>query len=577
MYRMEHNLQLITMYLSENGVDCSVQSDGKELTTKHRLGLYDVEIRAVLPDDFPCSLPCFHLVDRFNYGALAHVAWGKNNYASICYGSNENFSADFNNPGIVFLASLEKALVILDKSLNDNLYNEVELKREFADVWRFHANSEKNLICIAEPVSEITELTIRYEVKNAKLILDTKTYAIAPNINECNAGHRLLQNSRNNNRIIKGKGVLVPISHLLPPPSPNESIENWWRRQLTELPEDYQRNLSEYSRKNKARELFIICNAEVAGSKTLWFGIYCTNLQKQNLPLTIGSISGWAFDAIQLDIVSKEMLITRGGGALELNKLNACVVGCGSLGGYISDMLASSGIGKLTLVDYDVYKIENMHRHILDPTYLFFYKNDGLKFDLEYKYPFLNVSTNTKRLLEISEVEFWNKFDVIIIAIGSPTHERKFNEFVRKNGIKPPVIYTWNEPFGIGGHALANFSDKTGCLACAYINNETDEPDLYPNINFIARNQRVMKNIGGCGTEFLAFSAIDSMQTAAIATKLALRCVRGELEQGVSVSWKGQANMTEQVGIELTHRYWHFNSNLKDIPLERSACDICHE
>lgn len=552
--------------------------DKNEIFTKHQLGEYEVEIRAVLPDDFPCSLPNFHLVDRLKYGTLAHVAWGDNGYADICYGEKESFSADIHNPEIVFLASLEKVIEILDKSLNDEVYNNSELIREFAGVWRFHihTNNEKSVICIAEPTNDITELEIRSNVNKDKTPINAKNYAIAVNLGGCNANHFLVKNSRNNKRINKGKGVLIPISFLLPPPAPDASIKSWWGKQLSVLSDSFQHSLAEYSRHNKAKELFIICHA-IVDSDTVWFGIHCSNTQKNNLPLAPNSMNDWTLEAIKIDVVSKDILIPRGGGEIELNKRNVCLVGCGSLGGYISDMLASSGVGKLTLVDYDIYKIENIHRHKLGITHLFYQKNKGLKCDLEYKYPFLNVHTYCKKLLDISDVTFWNDFDLIIVAIGSPTHERKFNEFARENSIKPPVIYTWNEPFGIGGHAIATFSNKKGCLACAYINNEYDEPDLYPNINFIQRGQSIMTSIGGCGTEFIAYSGIDSMQTSVMVAKLAIKCMQEDINHGISVSWKGEPNIEKQEGIILTHRYWRFNSNLEYIPLLRDACVVCYE
>ncbi len=561
--------------MSNEGITYSLNKDDKEIFTTHQLGVYEVEIRAQIPNDFPVSLPHFHLVDRLKYGDLAHVAWGPDGYADICFGEKESFSADFHSPGIVFISSLKKVLAILDKSLNDASYNETELMREFSGVWRFHTNCKKSLICIVEPTNDITELVIRSDVKNVRSGIDAKTYAIADTEHHRNSKHYLLKNSKSSKRINKGKGLLIPIDPLLPPPSPTESIDDWWRKQITSLSENKQRKLANFSRLNKAREFFIVCNSTI-GSDAVWFGIYCASNQKINLPLTPDSMTNWVLEAIETDVVSKDMLIPRGGGEIQLNERNVCLVGCGSLGGYISDMLASSGIGQLTLIDNDIYKIENIHRHKLDPNFLFYFKSEGLKFDLEYKYPFLKIISNKKKLLDITEIDFWKKFDVIIVAIGSPTHERKFNEFIRFTGIKTPVIYTWNEPFGIGGHALATFSDKKGCLACAYIDNDTDEPGLYPNVNFIKRDQNIMTSIGGCGTEFIAFSSIDSMQTAAIAAKLAIRCLLGEIVHGVSVSWKGDSLMAEQTGITLTHRYWRFNNVLKYVPLGRESCNVCY-
>jgi hypothetical protein len=70
--------------------------------------------------------------------------------------------------------------------------------------------------------------------------------------------------------------VLIPISSLIPPPAPDESIKSWWEKQLSVLSDSFQHSLAEYSRHCKAKELFIVCHAKV-DTDTVWFGIHCSN------------------------------------------------------------------------------------------------------------------------------------------------------------------------------------------------------------------------------------------------------------------------------------------------------------
>ncbi|WP_318351667.1 hypothetical protein [Klebsiella pneumoniae] len=42
------------------------------------------------------------------------------------------------------------------------------------------------------------------------------------------------------------------------------------------------------------------------------------------------------------------------------------------------------------------------------------------------------------------------KYDLIIIAIGAPTQERLFHDYLIKEKINVPVINTWVEGYGIG-------------------------------------------------------------------------------------------------------------------------------
>lgn len=50
---------------------------------------------------------------------------------------------------------------------------------------------------------------------------------------------------------------------------------------------------------------------------------------------------------------------------LMLRKKSAVVVGCGGLGGYIIEMLARLGLGKLTVIDGDVFEVSNLNRQLL--------------------------------------------------------------------------------------------------------------------------------------------------------------------------------------------------------------------
>ncbi len=48
-----------------------------------------------------------------------------------------------------------------------------------------------------------------------------------------------------------------------------------------------------------------------------------------------------------------------------LKEKNVCVVGCGGLGGYVIELLARMGVGRLTLIDADVFAASNLNRQLL--------------------------------------------------------------------------------------------------------------------------------------------------------------------------------------------------------------------
>jgi molybdopterin/thiamine biosynthesis adenylyltransferase len=48
-----------------------------------------------------------------------------------------------------------------------------------------------------------------------------------------------------------------------------------------------------------------------------------------------------------------------------LREKHVCVIGCGGLGGYIIEILARIGVGKLTVIDGDVFDVTNLNRQLL--------------------------------------------------------------------------------------------------------------------------------------------------------------------------------------------------------------------
>ena len=98
---------------------------------------------------------------------------------------------------------------------------------------------------------------------------------------------------------------------------------------------------------------------------------------------------------------------------------------------------------------------------------------------------------------------------------------------------------------------------------------------LTSNLNFLKPGQVVMRNHGGCGTQFLPYSGIAASCTATIAADLAVRCLAGEVARSSKVSWKGDNAEVTRASLEVTWRYRHFGESLQILPLHNGNCDLC--
>jgi hypothetical protein len=235
----------------------------------------------------------------------------------------------------------------------------------------------------------------------------------------------------------------------------------------------------------------------------------------------------------------------------------------------------AAGIGEIDLADPDTLSWSNIYRHVLPTTFVGCEKSGALAVHLRSQYPWLKCTWSTRQLLDYRHLEHLKEYDLIVIAIGSPTHERLFASFIRDHKGTPAVVNSWVEGFGVGGHATLSIPDQPGCLNCAYVDNSTFDRGLVSNLNFIDKNQNVTRNIAGCGDLFLPYDSLSASKTAIVACTLSLDYLRGQATESAAMSWKGREEEAIQTGISLTHRYYHFDSSMQAIALHHEACDVC--
>ncbi len=561
----------IVNYLSSKGISLVRGDNDRTMFYKHSLLNREITIRIDIPPDFPFNLPTFHLCNRLSYGALAHIAWGGNDFAEICYGK-ESFNINYERPELVLYDAIKKVIDITSKSIKDPNYNDSELKREFVGVWRFHIKSDEKLICICEAPELYTTLNVAQPSNKESTSIRHSTISIAQETMCVNSNNAILKHYFADYRIIKGKGCIIHLDKCPLPPSPNESIIAWWEQILKSQPLHVSEKLREISRLTKSKEFFVVCTFNNCDGR-VWVALKFTAEKKQSIPLTPINVNGWQGTAIQLDVMSRTHLLSRAGAKINLDEKNVCIIGCGSLGGMVAEQLVSSGICNITLSDPDSLSIENIYRHCLGSKFVGYNKASGLKQYLETKYPFVKVKASEKLLLEYMDESITDNFDLILVLTGNATHERKFDSWVISSQCKTPIIYGWIEAFGVGGHAIYHNKMHQGCLNCLFIDNVSDEMELYPNINFIAKNQAILKSHAGCGSEFISYSNLDSIQTAMLVTRLALDNLSGKLDKNICHSWRGDGQLAIDNGIKLSHRFFRMTNTEKEIANEN--CHVC--
>ena len=160
-------------------------------------------------------------------------------------------------------------------------------------------------------------------------------------------------------------------------------------------------------------------------------------------------------------------------GQQKLQNASVLVVGCGGLGSPIAVYLASSGIGKIHLVDFDTVDISNLHRQV-------FYsledvnqpKAEVLSTFIKKRAPFTEVTFTNKPVTKANIFELIENADVIVDGTDSlPTKYLLNDACVLKN---KPLVYGSLYKFD-GYVATFNVKQKDG-------NYSTNLRDAFPEM-----------------------------------------------------------------------------------------------
>jgi len=122
------------------------------------------------------------------------------------------------------------------------------------------------------------------------------------------------------------------------------------------------------------------------------------------------------------DLFKRQITLSEIGevGQQKLQEAKILVVGCGGLGSPISVYLASSGIGKLHLIDFDTVDISNLHRQVFYSLKdIGKFKSECLSNFIQQRAPFTEVSFSSEAITKENAIELISEYDIIIDGTDS--------------------------------------------------------------------------------------------------------------------------------------------------------------
>lgn len=507
---------------------------------------------------FPLSLPYIYLVQWDAFGIIPHVETD----GYVCYAEEEGSVLNSEDiEGLTHESIFMAVRVVMDGISGKNHHDFID---EFGAYWS-RLNKVKDIISIVSPGDQVKKVHL-YKAKG---------------------GARYLANDNGSFRNFRRLPVHDLWKHhpaLYIPLNPGTMVIPPHPEKLWDLPEirkiifdnlgsGQKSQLLSLIVKPHSEEMVLLGLPNTSDGVTL-LGIHFKGVIHEH-PLKDG---GRANEIVPLTVTrrDKEYLLPRGGSNLALREKRVLLLGCGSVGGFIANELTRAGILRLTVLDKEALAHENLFRHVLGKKHVGKNKADGIKEDIEGRLPYvelLPIPMSLEDALGSGKIKAGD-FDLIISALGNVTVELAFNKYIHCID-SPPVIFTWLEPYGIGGHAVLTRlkGGRKKCLNCLY---EPLEGDTRCRASFAEKGQSFAKNIDGCRGAFTPFGSLDAMKTAELATRLAIATLNGDVKTNLIRSWRGDATEFLKNGKKLSARYSTSTDHFIEIgDYSRGDCPVC--
>lgn len=508
-----------------------------------------VRLAIVFPSEFPHKLPIVQFVNYIDYPLISHVFPS----GAVCFADIDSVIIRSDEPIAiirdVIKLSIDTITKGFDGSTKDDLLNDFEL------YWC--KKSLVNMYSIINPSQKL-----KYIYCKGNVVGDTKaditTFFDKVGIDNKNEKSSFTQ------------GLLIPVRNSQPmAPEKWEPYVNKWQ-----VIAAIQKSLSTTEWRDLGLMLKALPYRLVVLQLFLPNGSYCFIGIENGSSLFVEHF--WSqIIPICMERQDKAFLLERAGGNLELQTKRVVLVGCGAVGSYIAQEIAKIGIQELVLIDDDQFEANNLYRHTLGlHQNLRKSKVTALKEKLTKEIPFIEIQAFDSKIETLikQQVLDFDAYDLVIVATGNPNTNFELNKYFLQNHKGLPILYTWLDPYGIGGHTLvSNNKKKRGCYYCLY------DEDLHNEASFATPNQKFTKSLSGCSGYFVPFSALDANQVALQTIRVAIRVLLEEEQDNPIFSWKGDATSFLEKGFQVSLRYQQSTEELlqNQYGYKKEGCDVC--
>lgn len=163
-------------------------------------------------------------------------------------------------------------------------------------------------------------------------------------------------------------------------------------------------------------------------------------------------------------------LLARGRGLLapSLRERTVLVAGLGSVGSYVAELLARSGVGALALLDPERVEAANLSRTTYAAEDVGRRKTDALARRLLAVAPAIGLALHPRAIQDLAPAELdgvVSAADLVIAATDDPAAQRALDRFAYARG--KPAVFVGLYARAEGGEVIVTAPGRTGCYLCA--------------------------------------------------------------------------------------------------------------
>lgn len=250
-----------------------------------------------------------------------------------------------------------------------------------------------------------------------------------------------------------------------------------------------------------------------------------------------------------LQDISQDRLHTRGGGGSVLDGAYA-VVGCGSLGSYLTKILADSGASRFLVIDDDVVRIENIARHVCGFEYVGQNKSQAMKALLERSNPNIEctaIASDANEVLEDSP-DMLNGCQGLFVTAADAPLEYHFVQALVEGRIHVPIVIMWVESFAMAAHAIVLNKSQD-------VYRDMFDQELSFLGPVIENSSEFLRREAGCQSSYMPYSGLDVQSFLLDFFRLWSSELRANSRRNYHYVWAGHLSLAESLGMKVSPTY----------------------